>query len=485
MSVARAAAKGVAWNMAFGMGARLVQLVGTLVLTRFLAPEAYGAVLAASITVVTVGTLTTFAFGQYLIAHRADARVAFQATVLHIALGVVAMVPVVVFRGPISRMLDTEAMAPFVAGYALAHLFDRVRYVPDRLVIRALRFRTTATINGAGELLFTFVALATASRIGAYAIMTATIVRSVWGCVATLVVAPKEEWLAPCPVERRTVRDLLAYGLPITFAAIADRAATRWDNLIISKLFGPAVMGRYNLSYSLAEVPISNVAEHIGEVLMPAFSRMEEEERRTASVRAAGLMSLVVSPLGVGLGAVAPTLVATFFDARWAQMSTMLVILSVMTVFRPITWSAVAYLQAVKQTKVVMYLCVGRAILVLSPLAVAGYFFGEIGAVVGATIAMAVHSVTSIVVSGRVTGFSTRAYFWAALRPLLACVPMFVVVVAVRGALVALGTPKPVALGLQIVVGALVYAASALLVAPDVARQFLRLARDVVSRRRR
>jgi lipopolysaccharide exporter len=484
VSVARAAAKGVAWNMVFGVGARLVQLVGTLVLTRFLAPEAYGAVLAASITVITVGTLTTFAFGQYLIAHRADAKIAFQAATVHIAIGIIAMIPVVVFRARIADLLDTPTMAPFVVGYAAAHLLDRIRYVPDRLVIRALRFRTTATINGAGELLFTAVSLATAPRIGAYAIMTATIVRSVWGCVATLVVAPREEWLAPCPLDRRTVRDLMAYGVPITIAAIADRAATRWDNLIMSKLFGPAVMGRYNLSYSLAEVPISNVAEHIGEVLMPAFSRMEEEERRTASVRAAGLMSLVVSPLGVGLGAVAPTLVATFFDARWAQMSSMLMILSVMTVFRPITWSAVAYLQAVKQTRVVMFLCVGRAVVVLSLLALFGMLFGEIGAVVGATIAMAIHSVTTIVVGGRVTGFATKTYFWAALRPLLACIPMFFAVVALRGALDALGTPKAVALALEIILGGIVYAVSAFVLAPDVAKQFLRLAREAVSRRR-
>src|SRR5262245_50789450 len=91
MSIGGTAARGVAWNMAFGSGARALQLIGTLVLTHFIAPDAYGAVLAASITVLMVGTLTTFSFGQYLIARRAPPAEAFQASVVHLLVGVLAM----------------------------------------------------------------------------------------------------------------------------------------------------------------------------------------------------------------------------------------------------------------------------------------------------------------------------------------------------------------------------------------------------------
>lgn len=482
MSVAQAAARGVAWNMVFGVGARLVQLVGTLVLTRFIAPDAYGAVLAASIAVMTAGVLTTFAFGQYIIAHRAGPKVVFQAMVVHVALGACAMAPLVALRNPLGRWFDSPAMAPFMLGYAVAHMLDRVRYVPDRVVIRALRFRATATINGSGELLFTAVALAMAPRFGAYAIMAATIARSAFGCLASLAVAPRDEWLAPGPLERATIRELFAYGVPITVAAIADRAATRWDNLVMSKLFGPAVMGRYNLSYSLAEVPVSNVAEHIGEVLMPSFSRMEEEERRSASVRAAALMSLVVSPLGVGLAAVAPTLVSTFFDARWAQMSTMLVILSVMTVFRPMTWSSIAYMLAIKRTKVVMVLSFARAIGVLSLLALFGLAGGELWACVGACVAIALHAIATIVVGGRVAGFATGRYLAGVLRPLVACVPMFLAVVLARGPLEALALPRGVALGCEILLGGIVFVVSALIVAAPTSRELIRLARRTLKR---
>ena len=50
----------------------MLQLVGTLILTRFIAPDDYGAVITASIAVMTAGVLTSFAFGQYLIAKQAS-----------------------------------------------------------------------------------------------------------------------------------------------------------------------------------------------------------------------------------------------------------------------------------------------------------------------------------------------------------------------------------------------------------------------------
>src|SRR5215470_15141332 len=100
MSIAQKAAQGVAWNIVFGVGSRVLQLLGTLVLTRFIVPDAYGAVLAASIAVTTAGVSTSFAFGQYLIAYRAEAKVAFQAAVVHIFLGLATMGLLVALRSP-------------------------------------------------------------------------------------------------------------------------------------------------------------------------------------------------------------------------------------------------------------------------------------------------------------------------------------------------------------------------------------------------
>lgn len=483
MSIAKKAARGVAWNMAVGISARVLQLVGTVLITRFIAPDAYGAVLAASIAVGSFGVVTSFAFGQYLIAKKAGPEVAFQAAVLHFGMGAVAIAVAYLARHPLGDFLDTPALSQYILGFGAAHLIDRARYVPERLLMRALRFRSIALTNGAGEIVFTVTALTLAPHLGANAVVAGFLARSVVTAVLYFAVAPRAEWLKPSPLRKEDLRNLFAYGWPIMIAAVSDRAATRWDNLIVSGLFGTGIMAQYNLAYSLAEMPISHVAEHIGEVLMPSFSQMEEEKRVRAVVSAASLMGLVASPLGVGLGAVSPTVVAAFFDERWSGMGPMLIILSVMTVFRPMTWSAVAYLQAVQATRLVMYSSFGRAILVLSLVATCGKLWGIHAACVGAGIGYALHSLLTIAASSRVSGLPFAKYVTAAFRPLIPCVPMFFGAYELGRVLASAGVPPLASLIVQIVVGAILYIAGSFVFVSTGTRELLRVGLSVIRKR--
>jgi lipopolysaccharide exporter len=486
MSIAKQAAHGVAWNMALGVSARVLTLVGQLVLARFIVPDDYGTVMAASLVVATAGAFTSFSFGQYLIAKRAAPEVAAQAAIIHLGLGIAAMAVVYALRGPIGDLLDLPGMGRYVLGYAAANLvIDRVRYVPERLLMRSLRFRALATINGLGELSYIAAALATAPTWGAPAVMFGAVVRSLLTSALFVYAAPRAEWLVRARLRAADVRDLIMYGLPIMIGIVTDNATRKWDNLIVSKLFGPGVMGGYNYAYNLAETPISYVAEHIGEVLMPSFSRMEAGQRERAAVRAAALMGLIVSPLGVGLGAVAPTVGAAFFNKHWGPLiAPMLTILSVMTVFRPMPWSAIAYAQAVQRTRVVMWSSFLRAIVVLSLVAVGGYAGGPNGACIGAGIGYALHSVLTIVVSGRATDLPVGPYLLGVARPLLPCVPMFLAVMFLERGLAAAGAPLIVSLAVQIVAGAVVYIGAAFVLVRPSVDELLRLGRDAIRRRR-
>jgi PST family polysaccharide transporter len=463
--------------MATGVGMRVIGLVGTLVLTRFIAPAEYGDVSAAAVCVLSANQLVFFAFSQYVIANKSRADVAFQAAVIHFGLGVVAMLAVFLLRGPLGVLLDAPAMGRFIPGYAAAVLLERARMMPAALLLRDLRFRAVAIVNSIGELTFTGTAVVLAPRWGGYAVMAGAVARSAITFILFTAAAPRTEWLKRAPMQKGVARHLFGYGAPIMLSSVADRAASTWDNLIVLRLFGESVMGAYALSYSLAETPLIYVAERMGDVLMPAFSKMERGERPAAVVRAAGLMALVVAPLGVGLGAVAPTIVRVFFDARWAGMASILMMLSVMTVFQPVPWSAIAYLQAEKLTRPIMVMSIARAILLLALVAILGSLGGPVWACAGVGVGYAVHSVLTVIVTARFTPLPARPYFVNVLRPLLACVPMFLAVAGLRTVLAQQGIPAALSLAAQIACGAAVYAGAALLLAGANVRELIRLIR--------
>ena len=486
MSIARQAAHGVAWNMAWGISTRVLTLVGQVVLARYLLPADVGETSTAAIAVLAANAFTAFSFGQYLITKRASAEVAFQAWVVHVALGVVALAVVFPLRGPLCSLFGTPGAERYVLGFAISYLIiDRLRYVPERLLMRALRFRALATINGIGEIAFIAASLATVQAWNAYALVFGAIVKSLVTSVLFLYAAPRSEWLVRARLRLADVRDLVTYGLPIMIAIVTDNATKRWDNLVVARLFGASVVGAYNQAYNLADTPISYFAEHIGEVLMPSFSRMAPEQRDRAAVMAASLMSLLVTPLGIGLSAVAPTAVTAFFNAEWQErMPAMLAILSVAFVFRPMTWSVLAYVQAVQHTRVVMHSSLFRAIVVLTGVAVGGYAGGPNWACVGAGIGFAAAGLSTIVTAGRVTSLSVGAYLRAVARPLLPCAPMYLAVIGVARALAAAGVPLIASLVVQIAVGAIVYVAAAFVLVRPAVNELLRVARESLRRRR-
>ena len=165
-------------------------------------------------------------------------------------------------------------------------------------------------------------------------------------------------------------------------------------------------------------------------------------------------------------------------------MAPMLAILSIMTVFRPMTWAAIAYLQAVQQTRLVMYSSFFRAIFVLSLVALFGYFGDPNWACVGGCIGYALHSIVTIVLAGWICKYSISAYLIGVARPLLPCIPMFFGVLGLQHVLHG-HIPGVLSLVIQVIAGAVIYVISAFILVRPAVRDILRLGREAIGRRKK
>jgi PST family polysaccharide transporter len=193
-----------------------------------------------------------------------------------------------------------------------------------------------------------------------------------------------------------TTRRMLHYSLPLGPANALHWVSRRGDNLLVSAMFGPAAAGQYNLAYNLADIPATHIGEHIGDVLMPSFAKMDKPaRRRRALVRAAGLLALVVFPAAVGLGVLAPTLVRAAFDRRWWDIGPMLVVLSMLSVLRPLGWLVGSYLQAVQRTRVVLLLEAIKSLAIVVLVLALGQL-GLLWACAGVGVAYGAHAVGSV-----------------------------------------------------------------------------------------
>ncbi|HEX7669063.1 MAG TPA: oligosaccharide flippase family protein [Polyangiaceae bacterium] len=467
MTLVRDTVRGALWTISAGIGSRAIGLAGTLVVTRFVAPGDYGEVTVAAVVMMTANQVSTIGFGQFLIA-RPDAprSTAFHATAFHVAFGVLAAAVVLALGRHLGGPLDAPRMMRFLPGLVLSGLLDRVAYVPERILVRDLRFRAVSVARTAGDLAHSVVCVWLAAiGWGGAAIVMGNVARSLLRSACFIFAVELRDWLEPCRLSLRATRELFAFGVPMSLGALCAFASRRWDNLLVSHFFGPGPTGMYNLAYNLADVPAIQVGEQIGDVLLPSFARMDAARRPDALVRSMELLALVVFPLAVGLGAVAPTLVTAIFDARWRPLGPMLVLLSALSVTRPVGWTVESYLQGSGRPGLILALEAFKVVALVGFIVTIGrmsplWTCGAVG------IAFAAHALASLwtvrVVDGLPLGRSLGS-LWPALA---ACAPLVAAVLGARHALFSVGIEKPVVrLGFEVVAGGLCYGIAALVFA--------------------
>ena len=440
MSMARTAATGAAWTIISSLLARVVGMVGTFVLIRFVMPGDYGEASAASVVVATVNQIGTLGVGIYVIANRdATREEIFHATFIHVALGVLAALVLLLLGQYVAPLFGTPNLNRYLPGLACAALLDRVTFMPERVLIRGLRFKRVSVIRSVGELIYAGVSVGSAFLgWGGMSIVFGNLARSLFRALAMVSSVQFVEWLHVVRLRLAVLRRLAGYGLAVSLNGLANFASGRWDNLLVSRFFGPAVMGTYNLAYSLAELPATYIGEQVTDVMQAAFAHMERDERRKTLLRAIAALGLVTFPLAIGLGSVAPTLAEAFLDKKWAGVGSMVMVLSMLSIVRPTygcVWSYVMVEKGPRVLVLVEWLSLGA---LMASIATVGrisplWACGAVGVV------FTLRLLAGMFLARTLSGVPVSALLVRFLPPLVACLPMAAAVFGLRFALARVG----------------------------------------------
>ncbi len=486
MSLAHKAARGALWTVISSMGGRAVGVIGTLVITRFLAPDEIGEVSAATILAMSASWLTIWGYGQYTVVKGRGAvrrEVTWHATFFYLVLGLVSFGAVVVFASPLSRALDAADAAKFVPGLALSVFIRRVGAMPERICTQNMNFRPSALALALGELTFTVTALPLAALgWGGWSLVIANITKQIVAVWILISAAGWRTWWCPTKLSLARTKDMLKYGVPLGIQGLAHMASRYWDNLAISYYFGTGPLGAYNMAYNLADIPAVQVGEQIALVLLPSMAELPKERRARALERSTALLSLVIFPLAIGLGLVAYPLIAWILPKNdWQEVAPLLTVLACLSVFRPITWVLSAYMEAEQKTGRLMFLEVAKVGFIVGGIGLLAPFGLRIAAgAIGLAFGLTALAGIAMVVRYGPSPVRLAAGF---IGPLAACAVMAAAVWLTQHALEAIGVAHPsVYVIVEILVGAIAYVAAALVICRETSKDLLALVAKAIKR---
>jgi PST family polysaccharide transporter len=470
--------------MSTSLGSRVIGLVGTLLLARYLAPAEYGEVTAAAIVTQSAFGISSLGVGIYLLSNRDLTRAeAFHATCWFLSTGILALGTVWALTEPLAAYFDAPSLGRYMPLYVLSALLDRITFLPERMLLRKLRFRWLSLSRAVTDLAYTALSLILAAfGFGAMSLVWAYLARSALRFAAFVPAVSWREWIEPHRLRADTLRAIIRSGVGISLAQVAYFLMRRWDNLLVSRYFGNATMGTYNYAYNLAEMPSVSIGEQMTDVVGASFPHAEGAKRQAALVRACTMVSLVMLPLAFGLGTVANTIEQAFFAKKWAGIGAMLLFLAVLSAPRPMAQIVQSYFFAGQRRRVVAWiewLSLGAlmgAIATIGRISVL-WTCGAVGVV------FTLRTLALLWEVKRLDGIPLHRFLVPLFRPLVACVVMVAAILAVRPSLQNL--PPVIQLAIEVTLGTTVYLAGARLIFRAAATEFLDLIRSSISRRRR
>jgi O-antigen/teichoic acid export membrane protein len=456
-TIGRRTARAAGWAFLSTAGAKIITLIGLMLLTRLLAPNEFGLLAFALIYITYAETIGDLGTGMALIywPDRRDdaAQVTF---IVNLVAGAFWCGLTLLIAPSVAAFFNAPDGAPIVRVLALSFLIRFLGNTHDALAQKDLRFRARlvpevglATVKAAISLLLAWYGM------GAWSL--------VWGQLAGLTAWTALLWIRipwrptlRLPVD--LLKPMLRYGSGIVSVNVISSIAHHADIAVVGRMLGITVLGLYQIAYKIPEASVIVILWVVSKVLFPAFSRIHAEggTLRGPYLIATRYVSAVTLPAIVGLFLLSGPIVEVFFGSDWAASAPILSMLALYVGARSLSNHSGDIFKATGRAYLLAAMAAVQAALVV-PALIAGARYSAVAAAGALALVAFVTTSAKLIIACRILGVSAGAQLRAFVPAALAAAALVLTLLAL---LRWLGEAAAIAqLAAGVTLGALVYLA--------------------------
>lgn len=329
----RTAAKGVAWNVAFAIPAKLLfPIVGILIQNR-VGSQAVGVFAVVSTIFAVTELLREGGLGAtYMADPNLDAERERHYAGVSFSTGLI-FGGLLLFASPLlAHFFTSPELTPALALASICTIVSSLVAVPANRLQREVRFRDL----GAADFTATLVSYATALTlaIGGFGFASLVVQLGARVVVFSILVFRTSKMVKPAfsgegwKILRSSVSNLssnLAYFIYTSF-----------DYLLVKKVLGDKANGSYFAAFNIASKPVDLISVPVIRTVFVAYAKAADNPERQAGlwVRATGFLALITIPLYGLLGFHASTIIGVLYGSDFAPAKSALALLAVYLGFR-------------------------------------------------------------------------------------------------------------------------------------------------------
>lgn len=328
---------GLFWTFAERIGAQLVSFVVSIVLARLLMPEEYGIIAIVWVFINICNVFVNSGFGRSLIQKKNADDLDFSSVFwFSLAMSLVLYAGLFIAAPWIARWYEMELLAPVLRVMGLRLIVAAFNTVQKAKVSRDMEFRKFFFSTIGGTLFSAVVGIAMAYLgFGVWALVAQELTNV---AIDTTILFITIQWRPRLQFSLERMKGLFSYGWKVLVSSLIDTLYEDFRSLYVGKLYTAEDLAYYTRGKQFPHLLVDNVNTSIASVLFPAISAAQGDPDAVKAMTRRAMMtsSYVLTPMLVGLAAVAEPMITLLLTEKWLPCVPFLQILCINCALMPL-----------------------------------------------------------------------------------------------------------------------------------------------------
>ena len=337
MGLQQKAVKGIFWSFVQKWGRAGLTTITFIILSRLLAPEAFGLVALATAFTVFIELFLDQGFGSAIVQReKLDPEHLDTAFWLNVLTSILMTGGLIAVSGLLGVLFDEPRLGSVLRWLSITLILSGLSSTQISILQRKLAFKEFAirsmVANAVGGIVGIIMAF---SGYGVWSLVGQDLAS---GVVRAIILWRSSDWRPGFKVSKSHYKELVTFGASIVGNNALTVLTKRSDDLLIGYFLGPTLLGFYTIGYQLLLIIIRLVTEVTNSVAFPTFSRIQHqpERMRKAFYKVTQYTSVFAFPVFIGLAVLAPEIVPAVFGEKWAPSIPVMQVLALIGVLQSV-----------------------------------------------------------------------------------------------------------------------------------------------------
>jgi O-antigen/teichoic acid export membrane protein len=399
--------KGVFWSFVEKFGSQFVLLISQIILARLLEPRDFGILGMLAIFIAVSQAFIDSGFDNALIQKKNADQTDFSTVfffnisiglVLYLILFLVAPLIADFFRTP--ELIDLTRVVCLIL---VINSFGLIQFVKFKI---DMDFKSIAQVVVAANLISAIIGVGLALlNYGVWALAAQVMGIYVF---RTLFFWIKSSWRPSLQFSVKSFKSLFSFGSKLLLSGLISQTFENIYLLVIGRMFSATALGFYDQARKFQQVPVATLAQVVGNVTFPAFSKIQDENERLrlGFRKLIKLLVFINFPLMIGLAVVAKPLFIVVLGEKWLPSVPYFQLLCIAGMIYTLHSSNLNILKVKGRSDLFLYLEIIKKIFVVMAIII-GLQWGIMGLVVGQIFTSFISFFINAFYTGKLISYST------------------------------------------------------------------------------